>query len=162
MNAPTAQVDDLRLIALPSAVNCTNLFVRFALTEWSLRPLVDEATAVANRMVSAAIDAADQNNPGFITIRLRLTGDSLVIEAEADARGEAPELGYQRSGVEYLADGRRMSWCQLSLPTGVSANEVPLPRREKKRSYVSEDETAEVDPEVISRLLTGLNRSSEY
>ena len=162
MNAHTAQVDDLRLIALPSAVNCTNLFVRFALTEWSLRPLVDEANEVAGRMVNAAVDGADPKNPGFITIRLRLTGDSLVIEAEADARGEAPELGYQRSGVERLPDGRRMSWCQLGLPTGVTANEVPLPRREKKRSYVNEDETAEVDPEVISRLLTGLGGSSEF
>ncbi|QUH02634.1 ATP-binding protein [Saccharopolyspora erythraea] len=161
MNAQTAQVDDLRLLAVPSAVNCTDLFVRFALAEWSLRPLVPEAVEVANQIVTAAVDVADPNSPGFITIRLRLTGECLVIEVEDDPLGEAPQLAYQRSGVEYLRDGRRMVWCQLGLPTGVKANEVPLPRREKKRSYVSEDETAEVDPEVISRLLTGLNRSTE-
>src|SRR5579885_2638595 len=47
VNVHTTQIDDLQLIALPSAVNCAEMFVRFTVTEWSLRPLADEATFVA-------------------------------------------------------------------------------------------------------------------
>ena len=42
MNNQTSQVDDLRLVATPSAVNVAEMFVRFSLMEWSLRPLVPQ------------------------------------------------------------------------------------------------------------------------
>jgi hypothetical protein len=162
VNAQTAQVDDLRLIALPSAVNCTDLFVKFTLAEWSLRSLEGHAGDVAGQLVSAAVDGADSNNPGFITVRLRLRGDCLVIEVEDDQfgpTGEAPVIEGARTGVEPL-DGRgKRLWCELALPGGVNASSVPLPQREKKRSAAAErmgDETEEVDPEVMQRLLAGL------
>ncbi|GAA4883537.1 MULTISPECIES: ATP-binding protein [Saccharopolyspora] len=165
MNTPTAQVDDLRLIALPSAVNCTELFVRFSLTEWSLRSMIDEACTLAAQFVTAAVDSADQESPGFITVRLRLSGESLVVEVEDESATEAPavspNLANGRCDSTALSGGGSLVWCELPLPGGVSADSVPLPRRSPKRSAPAEgaaEVTAEIDPEVIKRLLTGLNR----
>lgn len=166
MNADTAQVDDLRLIALPTALNCTEIFVRFTLSEWSLRPLADEAAQTTGTMVEAAVAAADQSSPGFLTIRLRLRGDCLVIEVEDEIAGGPPaplkELEGIRTGVEPLEGRGHRRWCELALPSGMSASAVPLPRREKRRSPAAEalgDEPDELDPQVMQRLLTGLNRA---
>lgn len=166
MNTQTAQVDDLRLIALPSAVNCAELFVRFALTEWSLRSMVDEATQLAAQFVTAAVDSASPDSPGFITVRLRLSGESLVVEVEdeqaTDPPALSPTLAGGHCGATALQGGGTLVWCELALPGGVSANSVPLPRRSPKRSAPAEhpaEETAEIDPEVIKRLLTGLSKS---
>ena len=162
MNAQTAQVDDLRLIALPSAVNCTDLFVKFTLAEWSLRSLEGHAGDVAGQLVAATVEGADENNPGFLTVRLRLRGDSLVIEVEDDQLGpvsEAPTIEGARTGVESLEGRGKRQWCELAQPGGVNASSVPLPQRERKRSPAAErmgDETEEVDPEVMQRLLAGL------
>ncbi|KEI45031.1 hypothetical protein [Saccharopolyspora rectivirgula] len=166
MNAQTAQVDDLRLIALPSAVNCTEMFVRFALTEWSLTSLIDEASNLAAQFVTAAVDSADSDKPGFITVRLRLSGESLIIEVEDEQGTEAPALSPNladgRCGSTTLQSGGTLVWCELQLPGGVSATSVPLPRRSPKRSAPPEhpaEETAEIDPEVIQRLLSGLSKA---
>ncbi|GAB2669705.1 hypothetical protein GCM10027271_32240 [Saccharopolyspora gloriosae] len=166
MNADTAQVDDLRLIALPTALNCTDIFVRFTLSEWSLRPLADEAAHTTGLMVDAAVQASDPNSPGFLTIRLRLRGDCLVIEVEDETKGGAPaqlkELQGMRTGVEPLGGRGNRRWCELALPPGMSASAVPLPRREKRRSPAAEalgDEPDELDPQVMQRLLSGLNNA---
>jgi len=166
VNADTAQVDDLRLIALPTAVNCTDIFVRFTLGEWSLRPLADEAANTTIKMVEAAVGAADQKNPGFLTIRLRLRGDVLVVEVEDEIAGARPgpikELEGKRTGVEPIGNRGNRRWVELELPSGMSAEAVPLPRREKRRSPAAEalgDEPDELDPQVMQRLLTGLNRA---
>ena len=163
VNAQTAQVDDLQLIALPSAVNCTDLFVRFTLAEWSLRAMEDEAAQAASQVVSASVEGADSNKPGLLTVRLRLRGDCLVIEVEdgqATAPAEAPSVTGGQSGVEPRDEGGNRVWCELPLPTGVNASAVPLPQREKRRSPAAEqmsDETEEVDPAVMQRLLSGLS-----
>ncbi|MFR9728409.1 ATP-binding protein [Saccharopolyspora sp. MS10] len=166
MNADTAQVDDLRLIALPTALNCTEIFVRFTLSEWSLRPLADGAAQTTKRMVDAAVQAADPKNPGFLTIRLRLRGDCLVIEVEDETVGISPaplrELEGMRTGVERIGARGHRRWCELALPSGMSASAVPLPRREKRRSPAAEalgDEPDELDPQVMQRLLSGLNNA---
>ncbi len=167
MNAETAQVDDLQLIALPSAVNCTDLFVRFTLTEWSLRPMIDQAAQVAGGMAEAAVKGANPDSPGFLTVRLRLRGDGLVIEVEDPQSVEkatkpaVPEGA--RSGVESLETGGKLAWCELSLPGGVDASSVQLPQREKRRSPAAErlaDEPDEPDPQFMERLLSGLSRPS--
>lgn len=168
MNSQTAQVDDLQLIALPSAVNCTDIFVRFALAEWSLRPLADEAVQAASHLVQTAVDHNDPKSPSMITVRLRLRGDCLVIEVEDERMADEPtvpgELADYRSGIEEMAAGRgKRVWCELPLPGGVDASAVPLPRRERKRSALAEKlpaEATEVDPQVMERLLTGLSRKS--
>lgn len=169
MNTQTAQVDDLQLIALPSAVNCTDIFVRFTLAEWSLRPMTDEAVGAASRLVQAAVDYNDPKSPGLITVRLRLRGDCLVIEIEDEKMTREPtvpsELGEYRSGVETMSTGRgKRVWCELPLPGGVDASAVPLPRRERKKSALAEQlpaEATEVDPQVMERLINGLSRRDE-
>ncbi|RKT87584.1 hypothetical protein SAMN05421805_101834 [Saccharopolyspora antimicrobica] len=167
VNTQTAQVDDLRLIALPSAVNCAEMFVRFTLAEWSLRDLVDETTQLTTALVTAAVDNANQDSAGFLTIRLRLSGDKLVAEVEDEQATLPPALapGFAggRCGSTALRGGGSLVWCEVPLPGGVSADAVPLPRRSRtKRHPMAEhaaEETAEIDPEVVKRLLSGLSNS---
>lgn len=166
MISQTTQVDDLRLVAAPSAVNCAEIFVRFALIEWSLRPLIPDATAVTRHIVSSSVAGATQSRPRFLTVRLRLHGDCVVIELDDDQLGEPPELdGWTISAVS-MPGGRRNVWCELPLPTGMSA---ALPRRAPGRSaatapsapslseYPGEPVDA-ADSEILQRVLYGLNR----
>jgi hypothetical protein len=166
VNGETVQVDDIQLTAQPSAVNCTDLFVRFTLIEWSLRALQDEASSAACAVVDSLVRSADQSTPGFLTVRLRLRDDCLVIEVTDDQPmqpGTQPEgLAGRRSGVEPVPGGGKLVWCELPLPQGVTASAVPLPRRERKASRSSEPvEPAEVDPQVIQRLLSGLGEPQD-
>ena len=168
MNPHTTQVDDLQLIALPSAVNCADLFVRFSLTEWSLELMRDEAITVTTALVNAAVESADSRSPGMITVRLRLRGDALVVEIE-DENPVPPDLvrlvGSRSSGVVSRGtNGGKLVWCELPLPGGQKASAVPLPRRERRRSPAAEalaNEPAEVDPKVMERVLYALNHVPE-
>ncbi|WP_309110650.1 ATP-binding protein [Saccharothrix sp.] len=158
MNARTEQVDDIRLVALPTAVNVADMFVRFSLGEWRLRSMQDEASQTARRLVAAAVDVADPRVPGFLLVRLRLSGSSLVVEVEGNRVALPPELAGARAGLVDLTAGGRLAWCELTLPSGMNASSVPLPRREPRRSPAAEalGDEPEVDPEVIQRILYGL------
>jgi hypothetical protein len=165
VNPQTAQVDDLQLVALPSAVNLAEMFVRFTLTEWSLRSLFEDAIHVARQLVAAVVETSDSRSPALITVRLRLRGNWLVIEVADDQTAQLPAgsitVAGRRAGVVPLPGRGKLVWCELPLPTDVTASAVPLPRRERKRSPAAEalgDEPHEVDPEVMKRLLYGLNR----
>ena len=165
MNTQTAQMDDLRLIALPSAVNCADLFARFTLTEWALRPLLEEACEVARELVTSAVANADAHAPGFLIVRLQLRGDNLLIEVE-DQEYTTPSLTAamtgKDSGVRQRNGRGNVLWCQLGLPTGLTASSVPLPRRERRRSPAAEalgDQPDEMDPQFMERILYGLSRS---
>lgn len=167
MNPQTTQVDDLRLVALPTAVNCADMFVRFALTEWSLRQLQDETSHVACELVHAVVQRSDTKVPGFITLRLRLHGDCLVVEVE-DAAVTTPvvpdTLTGRQAGAVALPNGGNLVWCEVALPPGQSADSVPLPRRERRKPPASaggEPDQADVDDEFFERLLSKLNRSPE-
>jgi hypothetical protein len=162
VNGETVQVDDIQLTAQPSAVKCTDMFVRFTLTEWALRGLEDEAARIGCEAVNSVVRNANPDSPGFLTVRLRLRGDCLVIEVSDDQpaqQGALPAaLSGKRAGVERLGHGK-LVWCELPLPGGVEASAVPLPRRGRKSSRAASDEPveqAEVDPQVIQRILSGL------
>lgn len=168
MNPETTQVDDIRLVALPTAVNCAELFVRFALTEWSLRPLLDEASDVVRELTDAAVEVSDQRRPPFITVRARVHSDRLVIEVESSYPTRPPtELdgpnGW-RAGVVPLRGRGQLAWCELPLPGGMDASSVPLPRRHHRRSAepvadqpsMEPQATADVDENVMRRILFGL------
>ncbi|MEU6641532.1 ATP-binding protein [Saccharomonospora sp. NPDC046836] len=167
MNSQTTQVDDLRLVALPSALNCTDLFVRFSLTEWSLPALLDDVTVAARQLVKAVIDNTDPRRPGFVTLRLRVAGDCLVIEVEDDqvarSHAGAPTVAGRRTGAVPL-DGRgKLVWCEVPLPQGVTAAGVRLPRRDERRTQISEPAPAPtppgvIDPGLVDRVLVGLKR----
>lgn len=166
MNGETVQVDDIQLTAQPSAVNCADLFVRFTLTEWSLKGMQADASSAACAVVDSVVRTADPSAPGFLTVRLRLRDDCLVIEVTDDQpvpSGTRPAgLAGRRAGVEPIPGGGKLVWCELPLPQGVTASAVPLPRRERKASRSSEPvEPAEVDPQVIQRILSGLGEPQE-
>ena len=167
MNPQTTQVDDLRLVALPTAVNCADMFVRFALAEWSLRQLQDEASQVACELVGTVVDRNDSPVPGFLTLRLRLHGDCLVVEVE-DTEPLPPvvpeSLVGRQAGVMSGPGGGNLIWCELALPTGLNAEAVPLPRRERRKpptTASSSQDAADVDDEFFERLLSKLHRSPE-
>ncbi|MDR7300267.1 hypothetical protein [Haloactinomyces albus] len=165
MTTETAQFDELQLVALPSALNCSELFARFTLTEWFLRSLAEEAAHAARQLVAAVVDNADPRSPGILSVRLRLHGGYLVIEVENDqpehASAVPPTLASGKTGVSPLENQGTLVWCELPLPAGTTASEVPLPRREPRSSEAAarmSDDTTEVDPQVIQRLLTGLSQ----
>ncbi|AHH96259.1 hypothetical protein GCM10010174_77390 [Kutzneria viridogrisea] len=165
MNAQTAQMDDLQLIALPTAVSCTEMFVRFALSEWNLRAMLEPAVYVGRELVGSMVATAALHTPGLITVRLRLRGDSLVVEVEDMLVAFPPTVpvtlsGYH-AGVVSLAGRGNLLWCELALPTGLDAASVRLPRREQRRSPAAEqlgEERSEVDPQVIQRIFTALSQ----
>ncbi|RKT55877.1 ATP-binding protein [Saccharothrix australiensis] len=163
MNAQTEQVDDLRLVALPTAVNVADLFVRFSLGEWRLRSMQDEAAQTARRLVGAAVDVADRRLPHLLLVRLRLSGSHLVVEVEGNRVALPPELAGGRAGLVDLTAGGRLAWCELTLPSGMNASAVPLPRREPRRSPAAEQlgDEPDVDPELIQRILYGLGGAAE-
>lgn len=138
-------MDDLVLVALPTAVTCTELFVQFALTEWSLLEMQGEVKQVARELVNTAVANNDPRAPRFLTVRLSLAGGNLTIEVE---------------------DGGDINWRELPLPGGLSAEAVQLPRRSRQRkpavpeSPVNES-SSDVDPDVIARVFAALSRSAE-
>lgn len=167
MNAETAQVDDLRLVALPSAVNCADLFARFTLAEWSLRRMADDAAHTVTQLVTSIVDNADSRSSGFVVVRLRLHGDRLVIEVEHDQSERSPALppalADVHTGTVPLQDRGTLVRCELPLPEGTTASDIPLPRRDTTKSRTPEqatDAADDVDPQLMQRLLSGLTRPS--
>jgi hypothetical protein len=167
----TTQVDDIRLVALPTAINCAELFVRFALTEWSLRSMIDEATDVVRELTGAAVEVADQRRPALITVRARLQSDRLVVEVESSRPTRQPTAlngpnGW-RAGIVQLRGTHQLAWCEMPLPTGMSASSVPLPRRHHRKPPegggppVDLSGQSDVDEDVMRRILFGLGGSGD-
>ncbi|GAA4418975.1 ATP-binding protein [Actinokineospora soli] len=163
MHDRTEQVDDLHLVALPSAVGCAEMFVRFSLTEWSLRDLRDLAANTIRALTQAVVAAADQRAPGMMTARARLSGGDLVIEIEPPHAVAVPEVpAGARAGVLDIGGGRTMLWAAIALPSGMNASAVPLPRRQRRPSSQTvrgnpPDEPIGADAETMQRILFGLN-----
>lgn len=172
MHDQTTQVDDLRLVVLPSAVGCAELFVRFTLTEWQLRSLLDDAAMTARRLVSAVVDSMGTSTPpATFTLRLRVSSGLLAIELVVDRpvpRLTVPAGLPSRDNGARAVPGGQLMWCQLPLPTGMHAGAVALPRRGAGRAAArnaspptAEVEPADVDLDVMRRILTSLNRKAD-
>ncbi|GAA3570509.1 hypothetical protein GCM10022222_63300 [Amycolatopsis ultiminotia] len=159
MSTRTTQVDDLRLVAQPSAVPCTELFVRLILADWSLLPMLERASATATRLVGDVVDQSHPSTPAFVTVRLQVRGELLVVEVEDDLPAPRPPDD-ERIGVRPRSGGGRVSWCEIPLPGGMSAGQVQLPRRQGRRTLVDEPVSGEpvaADPQVLERLLNRLS-----
>jgi hypothetical protein len=166
----TVQVDDLKLVALPSAVNCADLFVRFTLVEWRVESMVPEVRRAAEAMIRSVVGNPDKKAvPTMLLFRLRLSGNSLAVEIEDDRR--TPTLKVPRSlsgpnsGVTLLSTGKQLIWCEVPLPKGMDATVVPLPRRGTTRAAAqSAPPPAEIpaaedlSPDVMERILEGLRK----
>ncbi|MBM7776207.1 hypothetical protein JOD54_006411 [Actinokineospora baliensis] len=167
MNNRTEQMDDLQLVALPTAVGCTEMFVRFSATEWNLRPMRDAAAQAGRALAQAVVGAADPSNPGMLTARIRVAGPDLVIEIETPRVVRTPAIpDGPRVGVTELGVGRYLLWASLPLPGGMSASSVPLPRRQRRPSPAAAIEAAR-DPlpddgdDVMQRILFGLANKAQ-
>jgi hypothetical protein len=67
------------------------------------------------------------------------------------------------TGVVPLAGRGNLFWCELPLPTGLTAGAVSLPRRDNRRSLVDEQmagDRDEANPAVLQRVLSSLNQWS--
>jgi hypothetical protein len=163
LSAHTSQMDDIRLVAQPSALPVTELFVRLILSDWSLLPMLEQVTATAKRLVGTVIEAGDPKSPAFVTLRLRLRAEVLSVEVDDDVPGlpEPKVTGPgERVGVTPGAGGARTTWCELELPGGINARQVRLPRRQDRRSLVDEPVSGDpvaADPQVLERLLSRLS-----
>jgi hypothetical protein len=169
----TVQVDDLKLVALPSAINCADLFVRFTLVEWRVDSMVPEVRRATEALITAVVGNPDlKATPTMLLFRLRLSGNSLAIEIEDDR--QSPTLVVPRSlsgpnsGVTMLSTGKQLIWTEVPLPKGMDATVVPLPRRGTTRAAASAApppaEIAAADdlsPDVMERILEGLRKDHE-
>lgn len=163
VNTETSQVDDLRLVAVRSAVSCAALFVRFTVSEWSLPSMLDDVSRVVVNRVSAIVENSDPGVPGFITLRLGLRGGSFLVEIEDDLNGNL-SAGSSLRGVQTVVIPRvgrgNLLRSELALPSGLSAS---LPRRGARRSLVDEQmegEPSAVEPAVLQRVLSSLSQWS--
>lgn len=166
----TVQVDDLKLVALPSAINCADLFVRFTLVEWRVESMVPEVRRTTETLITSVVGNPDlKATPTMLLFRLRLSGNSLAIEIEDDR--QSPALTVPRSlagpncGVQQLSSGKQLIWAEVPLPKGMDATVVPLPRRGTTRAAAAAApppaEIAAADdlsPDVMERILEGLRR----
>ena len=123
---------------MPSAVPQSRRVLRRVLREWRLERMLDPALLVVSELVTNGVQASgngactDDQNRQMITLNLRLTASSLLIEVwdaspalpvlkEADinaARGRGLKL------VDLLADawghrpadGGKVIWCEVAIP----------------------------------------------
>jgi hypothetical protein len=166
----TVQVDDLKLVALPSAINCADLFVRFTLVEWRVESMVPDVRRATEALITSVVGNPDKKaTPTMLLFRLRLSGNVLAIEIEDDRR--TPTLVVPRalsgpnSGTTMLSTGKQLIWTEVPLPRGMDATVVPLPRRGTTRAAAAaapppaQIEGAEdLTPDVMERILEGLRR----
>jgi len=166
----TVQVDDLKLVALPSAINCADLFVRFTLQEWRVETMIPEVRRTTEALITSVVGNPDRKaTPTMLLFRIRLTGNVLAIEIEDDR--QTPTLVVPRaiagpnSGVTMLSTGKQLIWAEVPLPKGMDATVVPLPRRGTTRAAAAAApppaEIAAADdlsPDVMERILEGLRR----
>jgi hypothetical protein len=128
----------VRMPVLPSAVPQSRRVLRYMLREWQLERMLDPALLVVSELVTNGVQASgngactDDQNRQIITLNLRLTASSLLIEVwdaspalpvlqEADitsARGRGLMLvdflahawGYRPAG------GGKVTWCEVAIP----------------------------------------------
>ena len=83
MNTETSQVDDLHLVALPSAVSCAGMFVRFTLSEWSLKSMYEDVTRTVSHRVSSIVEAILARTTGRRSAASRMWVPSRTLDVSA-------------------------------------------------------------------------------
>ena len=80
---------------------------------------VRQATQVGRHLVAAVVENAGPGVAGFLTVRLRMQGDGLVVEVEDERVATrprfAPEVAGAHIGVVPTAYDTRL-WSELPLP----------------------------------------------
>lgn len=149
----------LKFAATWTAPSCARMFVRCTLNSWLLAHLADDAELIVSELVTNAVKATgtDPNAPytglrnlAILAVRVRVSGDALVIEVwdgDANEPGEPTEVEElaeggrglvivaalsRRYGVTTLTTGGKIIWSELNAGPKVAAipqvEPAPLPR----------------------------------
>ncbi|MGH3915730.1 MAG: hypothetical protein ACRDTC_20320 [Pseudonocardiaceae bacterium] len=149
--------DELRLVAIKSAINCAGLFVVSTLTKWGARGILLDAVSVTEELVTNAVKATgipeervhwtELTRIEYITVRLLGLEASIRIEVW-DSAPNLPVLPDD-------ADSPVKHGCQ-SAPRG-KVVWAELPVRPRTAGPTPDEEPAQ-DPDLLSRVRDGLDR----
>jgi anti-sigma regulatory factor (Ser/Thr protein kinase) len=171
----------LDLAAVPTAVSCSRIFVRHALTQWGMKALQDTAELVISELVTNAVEAVGITEGGpswaelaevqLVQVRVLVLPGRICLQVW-DASQEAPQpttaepideaesgrglfiVGTlsARNGHFLLRSGGKVVWAELVLETGAQ----PLRQRTAVRRTAIRLPNA--DPDLLRRELARLKR----
>ncbi|WP_177242822.1 hypothetical protein [Amycolatopsis marina] len=166
----------LTLVAIPTAMTCSQLLVDSAALRWHLsQNIADVIREVVEVLVAHAIATTgdihgyvDELHPvSFLVVRLHRWPRSLVVEVW-DSVTEPPEvllatpppsLAHQEWGYQFHA-GRRLIWCTLPIRRMANDDTIRLPRQLPHRipqQQGTRPPAAIPDPGLMHRVLEGLH-----
>jgi anti-sigma regulatory factor (Ser/Thr protein kinase) len=170
------------LAAVPSAVGCARLFVRYVLAHWGLPHLVETAELLTSELATNAVKTAGAIRPAgqdipldevtLIQVRLILVADSLFIgmwDRVADPPVlQQPSLDAEGGRGLFLVDcisnawgchrprtGGKIVWCELDTTPPTTASGLPI--RMSIRIPAQRVEATD-DIELLGRVLKSLRR----
>jgi anti-sigma regulatory factor (Ser/Thr protein kinase) len=174
-------IDGLTLAALPTAVGCSRMLVRYALATVGLKPLIEPAELVMSELVTNAVKSTGvvDNEPrwtelhdlALVKIRLVGTRTSLFVEVwdrdETLPTVQAPTLDQENGRGLFIVEatckrwdafrangGGKVVWGELEIPpeTFTSAG---LPKRQRTPGPRRAPEVKQ-NPELLRRVRDGL------
>jgi anti-sigma regulatory factor (Ser/Thr protein kinase) len=175
--------DGLTLAALPTAVGCARMLVRFDLGQWGVRAVMDEAELVVSELVTNAVKTTgvmdteprwtELTDLALLKVRLVLTQSSLFIEvwdrdptlpvlkeptldAESGRGLFIVEATCRRWDVFHPRSGGKVVWGELPIPHG-TFTPTGLPKRHPAPGPRRPSEVMQ-DPELLRRVRDGLNK----
>lgn len=173
----------LTLVALPSAVSCAQIFVRYNLGEWDIDSAdIEVVELLVSELVTSAVEKREKaGSPAthpdapssLIAIRMRITRPMVVVEiwdSSATASTDSFDAGGRHSllrmrsmstPVNYYRPGRggMTAWFELNICGAVSdtnAGRPALPRRTRSREPVRQPAPIAPDLALLTRVLEGL------
>ena len=167
--------NQLTLAAVPTAVVCARLLVRYQLQEWRIsQQLVSTAERIAEILVTQAVATTGitELHPTFskaydhltlLVIRLRLLAQSIVIEvwdSSPEPPTPFPSMAGVRSNYYPRRTGGKVVWCELDISRQSLLDDTielppPLPRRKPNIGPPHPIERMN-DPAILRQVLEGL------
>jgi hypothetical protein len=170
------RVYELVLVAIPSAVTCARLLVRYVARRWRLDRSCEKQLGVAAEALvrHGVVTAGCQDEPArsygvpetpcLIVFRLYLTPRDVVAEVW-DSGTEVPEpfpaIDAEDCGCDLPRRGMRVMWCAVRL--GIAAHDIEvrtaagIPRRQRLPGPTRAS-VAMRDPTLLQRILNGLQK----
>jgi len=172
---PDGLEDRLKLAALPTAVGCSKLFIKYTLDAWQLGHLIEAAELLISELVTSAVKATGITEPNprwtelddlkLIAIRLRRTETSIFIEVW-DSEPTPPvipaRVGHQWH-YYHPQRGGKVVWCELPIlsPRLEDTQQMrPVLERRVRRPVPPSVKPVHAieDPDLLRRVLEGLKR----
>lgn len=175
-------IDGLTLAALPTAVGCSRMLVRYALATVGLKQLIEPAELVMSELVTNAVKSTGvmDNEPRWTElhdlalVRIRLVGTRTSLFVEVWDRDEtlpivqAPTLDAENGRGLFIVEatckrwdafrangGGKVVWGELEIPPE-TLMPARLPQRTRTPGPYRPPEVRQ-DPELLRRVWQGLN-----